>query len=1052
MGMSNERVERFATLAELSAAHIALLKWELDGQAAGHSDFYTEVNSFLSKGQATGAVLDGDQERRAAQNLLNYWATVLFRAERDGEKALTYAILNPYDPQQAERDLSGVPCPYIGLNPFLEKNRDLFFGREKITREIVERLMEKRLLVIVGPSGSGKTSLLNAGIVPALREGKIIPESKSWHCYRPISPGSDPLTSLQQILQAERAADDPDMDLSPARFRENPEHLLQVVTAAGGAPAVISIDRLEDVFLLCKRDEDREAFVANLLTLVKSADTGHRVVLVIRSECVRHILSHPELTKLFGDAEERITPLAEEEIRRVIEEPAKRVGLIIKAGVVEQIIKEIYGDLAGLPLLQFTLLSLWEKMKQGAFTLAALKRLGNCRHSLARRAESFFDSLQTDENKEIAHRIMLRMVRLSEGLEVTGRPVSRGELHKAFKKSAQIDYVLAEMDRAHLVRISRDSAPEALEDVTFLDDQFELAHESLVTYWPRLEGWVKEERRALVIGQRLNEKVAEWMRLGRSSSGLLDEVQTREAEEWLASDAALSLGYNDMLPELVAESRKAIDAARREKELQHQTLIEKERQRADAEAKRADTEARAKRRSYYFLGALLVGIIVTVALGLAALNQRNQARSERERANSNRLAAQALLNADSNPDQALLLSVEAVSIYDQDNSEARKSLERLLASHSRLEKFLYGHPDQVRSLVLPSEKSLVSIDVRGQVISWDLAHPQMPKPSPLKVSISDERPKVRLSPDGKRLLLVTATESFGRHITIWDTETGQQVYEFKIDKQVTAYGFAPDSKTVAVAEAGTIHLRNCETKASRELEADTSVGYRVFTALTFSPDGKTLAASSHNESESETQNDIVQWDDVWKSNKGKSLANSNRIAEITHLAFGPDKKRLVSADEDGYIRIWNLDGVELGRGLWWGKNKITDLAFSSVLVGENLVFAWSDSGGGNYIGRIKAPAVAPSKGKPSAPDITSLNYVLKTESLAFSPDGKTLALSGPENENAITLWAIEAAPVETADIDSKVRLACGIANRNLSQDEWNQFMPGVAYNKRACGN
>ena len=75
----------------------------------------------------------------------------------------------------------------------------------------------------------------------------------------------------------------------------------------------------------------------------------------------------------------RLPPLTEEEMRIVIEGPARKVGLVFKPGVVEQLIKEIYGDPSGLPLLQFTLLKLWERKEHGSITLAALRQLGDCR-------------------------------------------------------------------------------------------------------------------------------------------------------------------------------------------------------------------------------------------------------------------------------------------------------------------------------------------------------------------------------------------------------------------------------------------------------------------------------------------------------------------------------------------------------------------------------------------------------------------------------------------------------------------------------------------------
>src|SRR5512138_2151850 len=76
---------------------------------------------------------------------------------------------------------SGLP-PYKGLFYFDESDSDLFFGREKLTASLVDRLFcgleaGHRFLTVIGASGSGKSSLVRAGLIPALRWRK---ESSGW--------------------------------------------------------------------------------------------------------------------------------------------------------------------------------------------------------------------------------------------------------------------------------------------------------------------------------------------------------------------------------------------------------------------------------------------------------------------------------------------------------------------------------------------------------------------------------------------------------------------------------------------------------------------------------------------------------------------------------------------------------------------------------------------------------------------------------------------------------------------------------------------------------
>ena len=75
--------------------------------------------------------------------------------------------------------------PYPGLRPFEQDEWPIFFGRERITRDIVDRLTATKIVVIHGGSGCGKSSFVRAGVLAQLdrecaREG--------WQCNRCDAP------------------------------------------------------------------------------------------------------------------------------------------------------------------------------------------------------------------------------------------------------------------------------------------------------------------------------------------------------------------------------------------------------------------------------------------------------------------------------------------------------------------------------------------------------------------------------------------------------------------------------------------------------------------------------------------------------------------------------------------------------------------------------------------------------------------------------------------------------------------------------------------------
>ena len=88
-----------------------------------------------------------------------------------------------------------------------------------------------------------------------------------------------------------------------------------------------------------------------------------------------------------------ITPLSGAELREAIEKPAARVGLKFEDGIVDELVTEVLGQPAGLPLLQFTLLKLWQRRERNRITFSAYRQLGNVRMALGKTADESYAKL-----------------------------------------------------------------------------------------------------------------------------------------------------------------------------------------------------------------------------------------------------------------------------------------------------------------------------------------------------------------------------------------------------------------------------------------------------------------------------------------------------------------------------------------------------------------------------------------------------------------------------------------------------------------------------------
>lgn len=94
---------------------------------------------------------------------------------------------------------------YPGVVPFTEEQRPIFFGREKDIERLHNLVLRNDLVVLYGASGLGKSSLVNAGLVPALRESEeevgILPIHIRFSYYQAGKP-----SPTERVLQTIRFA------------------------------------------------------------------------------------------------------------------------------------------------------------------------------------------------------------------------------------------------------------------------------------------------------------------------------------------------------------------------------------------------------------------------------------------------------------------------------------------------------------------------------------------------------------------------------------------------------------------------------------------------------------------------------------------------------------------------------------------------------------------------------------------------------------------------------------------------------------------------------
>lgn len=213
----------------------------------------------------------------------------------------------------------GTP-PYKGLAYFTEQDKDIFFGREKLSDHLAHRVSESHFLAVIGASGSGKSSLLRAGLIPRLRQ-------RNW-LIQIIKPGHHPLTALANSLTQDESSLTAAQEVTQALFSQ-PNTLTLVgnkLAARQQAEKVLLVvDQFEELLTQCKDPAERQAFVDNLLHTIE-AQGATSILISMRADFYDRITEFRTLSTLISQQQELILPMDDESLVRVIAEPAKRGG------------------------------------------------------------------------------------------------------------------------------------------------------------------------------------------------------------------------------------------------------------------------------------------------------------------------------------------------------------------------------------------------------------------------------------------------------------------------------------------------------------------------------------------------------------------------------------------------------------------------------------------------------------------------------------------------------------------------------------------------------
>ncbi|MFB7332467.1 AAA family ATPase [Streptomyces adustus] len=966
------------------------------------------------------------EARRARPTPVSAGLYDLVQWQRLWERAVADPVGDPpaaaAEPGQPPADASAVPagvCPYRGLAPYRPQDTRWFFGRERSTDSLVAQLRAAErsggLVMLVGASGAGKSSLLNAGLVPALRDrapggAESATDGRAREVLQ-LVPGADPLAELirripglREIVADARNAATPESGArnaatpepdarnaatpepgtrdaaahesgaqrfaAAAREADTPRFaraVREAVTAwahRGSAPAarpVVIVDQFEETFTLCSDETDRRIFVRLLHAACTPADPTTPAG--PGAPDGGPDASPPVLVVLGIRADFYEQCLGYPELSDALQHRHMVLGPLTTTELREAVTGparavglELEPGLAELIVREVS-----ADGPRGAHDAGVLPLLS---HAL----------LATWQRRK-AGRLTLAGYRAAGGiqgavaataeqawsdLDPAARTAARLLLLRLVRLGEDTQATRRRGTRRQLAEESTDpgKTEESLEAlvrarlVTLDSETVEITHEALLHAWPRLRDWIDEDRNDHLVRQQLEEDGRSWEGSGRDHSLLYRGSRLDQARTWAKTAGDTFL------------TRSAVEFLA--------------------------ASVRLRRRTVWIgrsaVSALIVLALLAVGSAVVAWQQRNDAVFEQVVAEADRVQY-------TDPSLSAQLDLVAHQLRPDDEGANNRLVSIVNAP---LATPLLGHTGAVYlTSFSPDGRLLATASYDRTVRLWDVSDPTRPKPlgKPLTGPTSWVSSAV-FSPDGRTL----AAAGDDGMIRLWDL--ADPARPRPLGEPVPGHGgtiyllaFAPDGRTLAAAcEDRTVRLWNTADPGRPRAIGALRGATAAVRSVAFSPDGRTLAAGGDD--------DTVR---LWNTADPRrpvpvGAALTGHTGTVHSLAFSPDGRTLADGSADDTVRLWNVTdpaaAVPLGAPLAGHTGPVWSVAFSPD--GTMLAAASADSTASLW--NVSDPAYPSQVGEPLAGSSGEMY------ALGFSPDGRTLATGS--GDSRVRLWSI----------------------------------------------
>lgn len=419
--------------------------------------------------------------------------------------------------------------PYRGLLAYDLGDAEIFFGRERAIRELLQHLARGALTVLHAESGAGKTSLLQAGLAPRLIGAGHLP-------LRVRAYDQNPADAIKREFL-------PNLDQTPL-LKSTPlrDFLRQVGDVLGAAATLyIILDQFEEFFT--QLDEPLRAdFVRQLAECLDDASLNVRWVLSLRAEYFGNLANfRPRIRNPFEN-DCRLNRLTRDEARDVVAQPSAQQGVRFEAGVIDRLLDDLGKEEIAPPQLQIVCAALFDALTPGetVITAALYDHEGGAAGILREYLERVLSRDLRPDQRTAARQLLESLITSEQQRVIRTHAELVAELTARGVTPQTLDVILTQLIDSRLIKA--DETDEGL--------VYELAHDYLL-------GEIKLDP-AVQARKAAQELLEQELRANRRYGALLSADRLQVIDQHQAE-----LLVTPEAEELIAKSRLALQRERR---------------------------------------------------------------------------------------------------------------------------------------------------------------------------------------------------------------------------------------------------------------------------------------------------------------------------------------------------------------------------------------------------------------------------------------------------------------------------------------------------------